>query len=131
MAALDWVDGPTLGFLEIEGIHGAWYFRLLAEHQQTQDGSDSRLFELSAAAPGVVDELVVKSGEARNPDWTGVWVPRWQFSDAAAKAAADAFVEQAVSSAGAVAFIMRTGDLHRIAEVWRVARPSSAEWAAK
>ena len=44
--ALDWVDGPLTGFIELTGPRSYWYFDLFAERAHYDD-VDDRLFTLT------------------------------------------------------------------------------------
>ena len=113
---LEWYDGPEVGFMELSEPASTWHFQKLAERFD-EDDADSRLYLLSAAGDGVIDQ-VAELAEETDRSGSGIWVPSWQFPDPARRQAADDAIERAVSEMAAGSVIVRSRDLLHIEDFW-------------
>lgn len=115
---LDWLDGPTEGYVRMNGVDRTWYFRLAAERTRS-DLPDDRLYLLCEAPPDAIDRVVEASGE-RPETPVPMWVPSWQFADRETERRAEAVLADLIGRTGPPRILLRSADLRRFEDVWLV-----------
>lgn len=114
----DWYDGPRYGFCRLEHPDVEFVFYLLDEQVDENEDNDRlyRLCELPTgsitAALSVLSGLGVPAGP--------VWVPRWQFPDAATKEAVEGALTEIELSSKPSSIVIRSSDLLRFRGCWQL-----------
>jgi hypothetical protein len=119
--ALDWLDGPREGFIELSHPPGSWYFRTLADRVGTNE-PDDLLFTFSRLPAGSIDTARQILADLRPPASDRNWIPRWVFATPAEQQDAEQRIDALVRTAGAPEFIVRSVILDGIDAAWRIVR---------
>jgi hypothetical protein len=104
---LGYYDGPTGGVAESGDGSACYWFEMLDELPDWDEGNDIRVFSLAALPSGSLDRLIrifPGSENATSP----LWVPIWRFDSTAGREAAEREVERVQASAAPPQVVIAT-----------------------